>query len=336
MSVSVTVRLLTVVAVVAGVGCSRAVQDGSWKPARTVEFIVAAGPGGGSDQFARQVQRIVEGHKLMDAAITFTYKGGGSGSEAFVYAKGAGANPHKVVFATNNVWLLPLGTAVGYAASDLEPVAAMALDEFLLWVNAKAPYRDLSSFLTAARGGTQLLVAGTQAKDTDQVLVRQIEAAAGVAFTYIPFRSGSEASVQLAGSHVSANVNNPQENIGQWRAGLIRPLCVFSPTRLTYTDAVAEGRSWADIPTCHEAGLPIERYQMPRTVWLPSGVTAEQVEFYRDLMAKVRATSEWKEWLRSGSQSDVFMSGAELAQYIASDERGLREQFTRDGWLVNN
>jgi tripartite-type tricarboxylate transporter receptor subunit TctC len=51
-------------------------------------------------------------------------------------------------------------------------------------------------------------------------------------------------------------------------------------------------------------------------------------------MGKVRETPEWKEWLRRGSQSDVFMSGEQLARYIASDEHELREQFTRDGWLV--
>jgi putative tricarboxylic transport membrane protein len=134
--------------------------------------------------------------------------------------------------------------------------------------------------------------------------------------------------VQLAGGHVAANVNNPQENMGQWRAGTIRPLCVFSPARLNYADA-------AGIPTCKEAGLPIERYQMPRTVWLPNGVTGEQVAFYRTVLAKVRDTEEWKAWLRTGSQTDAFLSGTELTDYIAADERWLRGQFAEDGWLVN-
>jgi tripartite-type tricarboxylate transporter receptor subunit TctC len=178
-------------------------------------------------------------------------------------------------------------------------------------------------------------MAGTQAKDTDQVLVRRIEKAAGVAFNYIPFRSGSEVAVQLAGGHVSANVNNPQENVAQWRAGTVRPLCVFAPARLHDADAVDADRSWADVPTCVEAGLPIERYQMPRTVWLPRGVTDGQAAFYLDVLAKVRQTAEWKAWLRRGSQSDVFLSGAELAAYIADDERQLRAQFAEDGWLRN-
>ena len=57
----------------------------------------------------------------------------------------------------------------------------------------------------------------------------QIEKVGHVAFAYVPFRSGSEVAVQLAGGHVAANVNNPQENMGQWRAGAIRPLPLLRP-----------------------------------------------------------------------------------------------------------
>lgn len=334
-----TVRALAaMIAVAAGsaAACSAPANRGAWAPSRPIEFVVAAGPGGGSDQLARTVQAILQKHKLVDASVIVSNKGGGSGAEAFVYAKGAAGDPHKVVFATNNVWLLPLGSSVGYAWSDLKPVAAVAFDEFMLWVNATAPYRDVGSFLDAARGATtKMAVAGTASKDTDQVLVRQIEKVGHVAFAYVPFRSGSEVAVQLAGGHVAANVNNPQENVSQWRAGTVRPLCVFSTKRLTYTDAVTAGQAWSDIPTCMEAGLPIERYQMPRTVWLPKGVTDEQVAFYRNVLARVRETEEWRAWLQRGSQTDAFLSGPELADYIAADERWLRGQFAEDGWLVN-
>lgn len=327
-------RALPALALLATAACSSPAADGPWTPTRPIEFIVAAGPGGGSDQLARTVQSIVQKYGLIDGSVIVTNKGGGSGSEAFVYAKGAAGDPHKVVFATNNVWLLPLGTAVGYTVEDLRPVATVAVDEFLLWVNSQAPYRTVAAFLDAARGGSPLALAGTYSKDTDQVLVRQIERAAGVTFTYVPFKSGSEVAVQLAGGHVAANVNNPQENVGQWRAGAIRPLCVFSPARLTHAAPVAGEQSWADIPTCMEEGLPIERYQMPRTVWLPGGVTDEQVAFYLGVLEKIRQTPEWREWLTRGSLSDVFMSGTDFTDYIASESAGLREQFAQDGWLV--
>ncbi len=216
-----------------------------WQPNRPVEFIVASGPGGGTDQFARLVQSIIQKHELMRVPVVVSNKGGGAGSEAFVYAKGAAGDATKVVFGTNNEWLLPLVTKVGYQSSDLRPVAAMAVDEFILWTNTETPYKTAAEFIAAARtqeGG--LKVAGSQSKDTDQILVRRLEEGGGVKFTYVPFKSGGEAAVQLAGAHVQANTNNPQENVGQWKAGKVRPLCVFAPQRLSYKEIVADNMSW--------------------------------------------------------------------------------------------
>jgi tripartite-type tricarboxylate transporter receptor subunit TctC len=324
-----------VAAVLAGAACA-APADGPWKPERPIEFVVAAGAGGGSDQLARTIQAILQKHRLVNRPIVVTNKGGGSGTEAFVYARHAAGDPHKVIFATNNVWLQPLGTPVGYSLADLSPVAVMALDEFFLWVKADAPYRDVAAFLDASRvRAGRMTMAGTASKDTDEVLVRQIEKAAGVTFTYIPFRSGNEVAVQLSGGHVAANTNNPQESIAHWKAGLVRPLCVFRPTRLALSGIAAQGTSWSDVPTCAESGLPVERYQMPRTVWLPAGVTDEQIAFYLDLLGRVREKDEWKAWLTRGSQSDEFMSGQAFADYIASDAAWLRAQFAEDGWLIN-
>lgn len=40
-------------------------QGAGWQPQRPVEFIVAAGPGGGTDQFARIVQSIIQKYSLL-------------------------------------------------------------------------------------------------------------------------------------------------------------------------------------------------------------------------------------------------------------------------------
>jgi tripartite-type tricarboxylate transporter receptor subunit TctC len=121
--------------------------DAAWKPTRPLEFIVAAGPGGGTDQFARIVQSIAQKHQLLPVSVIVSNKGGGAGTEAFVYGKAAGDDAHKVVFATNNEWLMPLVTKVGYRFSDLAPVAAMAVDEFLLWTHQDAPYKDTKGLI---------------------------------------------------------------------------------------------------------------------------------------------------------------------------------------------
>ena len=47
--------------------------------------------------------------------------------------------------------------------------------------------------------------------------------------------------------------------------------------------------SWSDIPTCKEAGVPTD-YLMLRGIFMPPGVTPDQVAFYVDLFKKVRET----------------------------------------------
>jgi tripartite-type tricarboxylate transporter receptor subunit TctC len=307
----------------------------AWQPTKPVEFVVTSSPGGGTDNFARMVQSIIAKHKLMDQSVVVTNKGGGSGAEGFVYAKVAAGDPHKLTFGTNNAYLLPYVAKLAYKSDELTPVAAMALDEFLLWVKADAPYTDAKSYIDAAKAKPEALkMGGSQSKDTDQTLTSLIEEATGAKFIYIPFQGGGTVAVQLAGGHIDSNTNNPNENVGQWKAGAVKPLCVFSPTRLQSSTKVTATMGWSDIPTCKEAGIPIDQFQMPRTVWLPSRVPSEAVAFYADVLKKVSETPEWKEYIERTSQTNKFLSGDEFKSFIADDQAKNRKVFEREGCIV--
>ena len=314
-----------------------AAATAGWEPNHSVEFVVSAGPGGGTDQFARVIQAAIQKHKLMPVSVIVSNKGGGAGTESFLYLKSAAGDAHKLVFSTNLIYLTPMITKVGYSKSDMRPVAAMAADEFLLWTYKDAPYKSAHELIEAARTkGTGFKFGGGHSKDTDHILVRQIERATGIKTTYIPFKSGGEAAVQLSGKHIDGNTNNPNENISHWKAGKIRPLCVFQTQRLSaYTEKISEGMGFSDVPTCKEEGIPIEQFSMPRTVWLPGNTTDEQVQYYIDVLTKVKETPEWKEWLRTGLQSDFFVTGSKFDEYIEADEKKHFEQFSEDGWLAD-
>jgi len=307
----------------------------AWQPTKPVEFVVTSGAGGGTDNFARIIQSIIAKHKLMDQPIVVVNKGGGSGAEGYVYGKGAKGDPNRVIFGTNNAYLLPYVAKLGYKFSDLTPVAALALDEFLLWVNGSAPFTDAKTYVEAVKAKPMgFKMGGSQSKDTDQTLTSMIQDATGAKWIYVPFQGGSAAAVQLAGGHIDSNVNNPNENIGQWKAGQVKPLCVFSPVRLAKSDAVFEGKGWGDIPTCKEAGLPLETFQMPRTVWLPAEVPADAVAFYADLMEKVSKTPEWQEFVTRTAQTGRFMKGKELNDFVFKDEAANKKVFEAEGWVA--
>jgi len=56
-----------------------------------------------------------------------------------------------------------------------------------------------------------------------------------------------------------------------------------------YKTKITKTMSWYDIPTCKDTGLPVE-YLMLRGIFMPGGVSAEQVAYYVDLLKKVRET----------------------------------------------
>lgn len=307
----------------------------AWQPDRPIEFIASAGPGGGTDQFARIVQSVAQKYKLAPTSIVVTNKSGGAGTEAFVYAEGIKGDPNKVIFSTNLAWLMPMITNAGYKIEDMTPVATMAADEFVLWTSSKAPYKTAKDLIDDAKvRKTAYKMGGAQSKDTDHILTRKIEDSTGINITYVPFKSGGEAAVQLAGGHIDSNTNNPGENASYWKAGKVRPLCVFASKPLANTDKVGKDMSWADIPLCKDSGIPIDSFNMPRTVWMAGGVTPEQVAFYVDLLKKVSEKPEWKEWVARGVQSEFFQSGEALDAYIAKDAAEHRELFDKNGWLV--
>lgn len=315
------------------VSLAAALPAAAFSPSKPIEFVVTAGAGGGTDIFARTIQSIIQKNNLVPQPIVVTLKGGGSGAEGFVYGKATAGDAHRVVFATSNQWLLPMVARVGWKREELTPVAALAFDEFLLWARQDAPWKTAGEFVAAAKAGT-VKMGGSQSKDLDETLVKILEKAAGIKTTYIPFKSGGEAAVQMAGGHIDGNTNNPAENIGQWKAGQGRPICVFSSSRLAAGPKVTDTMGWSDIPTCKEQGVPIDEYKMPRAVYLPPGVPAEATAYWAGVLRKVFESDDWKEYIARTSQSASFLTGDEFRKFIVMDEERSRKVFEEQGWLV--
>ena len=307
----------------------------AWEPTKPVEFVVPAGTGGGADQMARLIQGIVIKHKLMKEPMIVVNKSAGAGAEGFLEIKGAKGDPHKIVVTLSNLFTTPMATGVPFNWKDMTPVAMMALDQFVLWVNAETPYKTGKEYVAAvkAAGPLKFKMGGTGSKQEDQILTVGLEKATGTKFIYVPFKGGGEVAVQLVGKHVDSTVNNPIEAVAQWRAGQLRPLCVFDDERMPYKAKVTTTQSWYDIPTCKEAGVATD-YVMLRGIFMPPGVTADQVAFYVDMMKKVRDTPEWKDYMEKGAFNQTFMAGAEYAKWLDGAEKLHRTLMTEAGFLA--
>jgi putative tricarboxylic transport membrane protein len=147
-----------------------------------------------------------------------------------------------------------------------------------------------------------------------------LEKAAATKFTYIPYKGGGEVAVQLVGNHVDSTVNNPIEAVAQWRGGKVRPLCVFDSVPMAYDEPVADGKAWKDIPTCKSQGLDIE-YVMLRGIFMAPRTTPDQVNYFVELFKKVRETPEWQDFMKTGAFNTTFMTGADYAKWVETEEK---------------
>jgi putative tricarboxylic transport membrane protein len=145
-------------------------------------------------------------------------------------------------------------------------------------------------------------------------------------------RGGGEVAVQLAEKRVDSTVNNPIEALAQWRAGSVRPLCVFDSKQLPYTQSMANKISWGDLPTCRTQGLPVE-YLMLRGVFTVPDASKEQVDYYVDVLRRVRDKPEWKALMDQGAFNATFMTGDEFSRWLENEAKRHERLMHEAGFL---
>jgi len=150
MSVSTKILSFGAAACVGG-ALALSVPANAWEPTHPIEIIVPAGTGGGADQMSRTMQGIITKHNLSKQPVVVVNKAGGAGGEGFLDVKNAKGNDHKLIITLSNLFTTPLATGIPVNWKDLTPVAMMALDEFVLWVNAEKPYKTVKDYVAAIK-----------------------------------------------------------------------------------------------------------------------------------------------------------------------------------------
>jgi tripartite-type tricarboxylate transporter receptor subunit TctC len=301
----------------------------AWEPTKPIEFVIPAGTGGGADQMARLIAGIAEKHKLSPRPLIVVNKAGGAGAEGFLHVKGKKGDAHTIIITLSNLFTTPLHTGVPFNWKDLTPISRMALDRFILWVNAETPYKTAKEYLAVVKersGGDRMKMGGTGSAQEDQIITIQVEQALGVKFTYVPFKGGGEVCVNLVGKHVDSTVNNPIECASHWKAGRVRPLAVFDAARIPDPD-------WKDIPTVKEAlGLDIQ-YNMLRGIFGPPDMPKEAADWYVGFLKKVYDTPEFKKYLSDGALKPAFLTGAEYVKWVEGAEQLHKDLMVKGGLL---
>ena len=291
-----------------------------WAPQKPVEMVIMAGQGGGADRLARLFQSIIQKENLASMPILPVNKGGGSGAEALRYLKDKEGDPHVIMATLNSYYTTPLRTDIGVNIEEFTPIARMALDTFVLWVNADSDIQNLDDFVAAVKSkGGEWKMGGTGTGQEDSLVTAMLEKEFDIKFTYVPFKGGGTVAKNLVGGHIDSTVNNPSEQMGFYQAGKVRPIAAFTPERIEI---------FADVPTMTELGHPLV-YWMQRSFVAPKDMPAEAVAYYTGMFEKLSQSPEWQTYTQEKALMADFLTGEELQAYFL-EERAKHNAILKD------
>jgi tripartite-type tricarboxylate transporter receptor subunit TctC len=224
----------------------------------------------------------------------------------------------------NSYYTTPLRTQIGVDIEKFTPVARMAVDTFVLWVNADSEITTLDEYVEAVQAaGGDWRMGGTGTGQEDSLVTAMIEEEFDLDVTYVPFSGGGEVAKNLIGGHIESTVNNPAEQLAFWQAGKSRPIAAFTEERLEIMP---------DVPTMRELGHDIV-YSMQRSFVGPPDMPAEAQAFYIDMFEQVAASEEWQNYAAEQALLTDLLTGDALQEYFLVEREKHRELLEQLGEL---
>lgn len=283
-----------------------------WMPEQPVELVIMAGKGGGADKMARMFKQIIEDNQLSPVPFEPINMPGENGAEALKHLEQNSGSSNVVMVTLNSFYTTPLqNSEIKTKITEFAPIARMAEDTFVLWVNKNSGIDSLEKFADAAKKkGKDWVMAGTGSASEDNLLTIFLNEEFGLSMSYRPFEGGGEVAKELAAGKCDSTVNNPSEQEDIYLDGKTTPLAAFTPERLDQFEGV---------PTFKERGHDMV-YFMQRSVVGPPNMPPEALEFYRNLFREVYESKEWQDYMNRNSLRGEFITGDTLVDYWSKEQ----------------
>jgi tripartite-type tricarboxylate transporter receptor subunit TctC len=271
-----------------------------WTPAQAITILVGFAPGGSADQIARQLSFAAKG--VIPVPVIVVNKAGAAGAiaaQATAEAKpdgytlfvGGGSETTSV----GNHKALPYDPRKSFA-----PVIKVSRAPSILAVRADSKFADMKALLAEAKLAPEKVSYGSTGEggifhSTGLVLEKQ----AGLKLLHVPYKGAAESMNALLAGQVDSAFGAYEEMKAMIDAGRVRPLALFSRTRLP---------GLPNVPTMSEIGVPIVLDNM-KGLMGPAGMPAPVVRYLHDHFRKAMQTAAWKEYVAKSGLTEDYADG---------------------------
>lgn len=290
-------------------GASRATMAQSF-PSRPIRFVVGYSPGGGNDLIARIVAA-----KLQERLAQPVIVENKAGAQAIIAAESvARAAPNGYTLMVAPSGPMTINPAVYRKLSyvpdkDFVPISLMAEFPLMLAVGAQQPVRSVAELVALGKADPKQANYASSATPF-QLASELFNQKTGSAFQHIPYRGSGESVNAVASGTVLMTIADSGPMSGPLKGGLLRALAITSAKR---------HRSFPDVPTMAEAGIP----GMEITLWTglvaPTGTPADIVAKLQAEIAAIVALPDVKERFEQIAVDPRSTTSDEYRALITSD-----------------
>jgi tripartite-type tricarboxylate transporter receptor subunit TctC len=304
-------RLLACLFAAAWIAPGFALAD-AW-PSKPIRIIVPYPPGGTSDILARALGPGITA--ALGQPVVIENKAGATGNLGADYV--AKAPPDGSVFLLADIGSLAISPSVFPdltfdPVKDFTPVAMVAYSPHLLVVNPSVPAKDTKELIALAKAKPDSLnFAVSGIGGANHLAGIDFAMRAGIKWTYIPYKGGSQAITDVVGGQAQVLFNGMLATYPFVKEGRLKVIAISSAKRFAAAP---------DIPTVAESGIPGFETGSWQGIVAPAGTPADIVNKLHALVTRILATPEMKDRLDKAGAEVRPQTPAQFGEFIRSEK----------------
>src|SRR5262245_7402575 len=286
-------------------------------PSRSIEFIVPWGPGGGADQLARALAKLME--PRLKVSMPVINVPGATGQTGLTKLLTAPADGYSIAVFVGPTFATLAGTPPPkWTLQDIEPLGVVVQQISAFLVAEGGRFKTWVDVEKAAKA-ERLRVAITGFGSDDDLTVNFL-AQKGLRFSSVPMAKPGERYTAVLGGHAEVLYEQVGDVHSFVDSKQLKPVIFFADKR---------DKAFPDVPTSIELGYDVTQPQF-RAVVVRSGTDAKIVKKLADTLADAVRDPEYVAFLKdSHADLDGFLPAAQSRPYFDKLLKGTKELVAR-------